>query len=1244
MVWRRPHLTRTIVALGLVFVLWAAAALVGLRILGGPQIRRDLAAAVAGRLGAALGAPVRIGDLDFTVYPMRLLLRDVEVGQEQAPSLRVDLAAVSLGSLHLADRELVVSNLRLRGVWVDGTVPEGVRQGASSWFHVAVRQLEVSDVTVARLDLRDVTFSGGGVEVRWTGSRTRPVEAAVVHVGHFTVEGRGLEPVSGGVEARFRRTSVGWDLGRIKGAGPGWRVDGSGSSVGDRFRGRGTASVDLATLDSVVHAHAELHGAADATFEATLRGPDFTVDAHVTSERLSVVGFGFENVDGEARVTADGIEGSLVHASYAGGDLEGSYVLTDFGPSWGHRVALRGSAVDLVPFLADLSVPAAGLAARADLNADLAWDGHAIRRGRGTGVATLLPVTGDVPVSGRLRVVLAADGALQFDTDGMVLAGGAASWAGRLTLGDWIPNWSVRGEGVSAATVRRLLLGWVGAEILPTDLDGNMALDLRLRGPFHDLTVAGDVAVGPLALGPVDADGLEASFTVGQGRVEIHEASALIGEGRVDARGSVSYDSGRAVDLAVTGRNVDLQRAAAWLGVRAPLDGRIGVRGAVGGTIDVPAVESELTLSDVRIAGIGFGTGTATLALDDGVVEVSDLEVGSLRASAVVGLAARTAEVHGSVRSLGLEPISAPLARIAGSALDLEFSGVFPFDRPSGVLQVMSSAGASGRLDLSEDGFGFDLVRPEVWRLSGRLSRSQAGFDGRFEFAVPQLGTVLEDALAADVPVVGRAAGDGRIVLASEAPARIDGRIAALSIEVEGEHGELESPAVFTVVGNAVSVENLRLRGQGTTFAASAGRAEDGAFFGTFSGQLPGVLFGILVPELNPRGRVEVDGVLTGSGDQPRFEGTARVEGGSVTVPGLSVPLTRISGELEFVPEAIRLEAVDFAYGSGRGVCDGRIFIAPEPELDLAVTVDRLRWPLAAGLVPVLDGSLRLAGPLTALSLSGDLTLLRTTYRRDVNLQRLVLEELMAPERAAISEENALLLNIRVAVPGTLDINAPLARLTAQGELRVVGSSDQPGVLGRLEALPGGEVDLSGNRFELDRATVTFSNPGRIDPFLDVVGRTIVDSTEITIALVGTLDHLTPTFTSNPPLPEMDIISFLSTGRRADEAGQLQAGALASSFLAEQLTGEVTRQARTLLDVDQLRVDPFLAQSENPTARVTVVKQLSRDWTVTLSTNLASNREEVVVSRWRLGQGFYLEANRDTDGSYGLEVKWQQRY
>ena len=69
-----------------------------------------------------------------------------------------------------------------------------------------------------------------------------------------------------------------------------------------------------------------------------------------------------------------------------------------------------------------------------------------------------------------------------------------------------------------------------------------------------------------------------------------------------------------------------------------------------------------------------------------------------------------------------------------------------------------------------------------------------------------------------------------------------------------------------------------------------------------------------------------------------------------------------------------------------------------------------------------------------------------------------------------------------------------------------------------------------------------------------------------------------------------------------------------------------------------------MSHRPSSTARVTLVKQLAPNWTVVVESNLSSNREEVVISRWYLSPGLFLEATRDTDGSYSLDVKLRRRY
>jgi hypothetical protein len=1243
---RRPHLTRTTIGLLLAVVVWLGVLAAAFWAVGLPRTRAWLAGEISRRLTEAMGQPVRVSDVRVSLDPPRLLLRGVEVGPASAPILEVGVAELMVGDVRLAAREVEIDNLRLVGVRINLQSLPATRRASAPWVRVVVRQMELQDVQLERIEIPGGTvLSARDVEARWSGSRRSPISAAVVHVGAFTLSPPGMEPISGSLMAWGRETETGWEVGRLRGSGDGWAVDASGAQARGGFRARGSLRLELAQLDRTLHIQAGIAGLVTLDWRATRQGSNFRVDTEVLAAKASVAGLDFHDVEGQAHISPEGLEASVSRLTFAGGRFEGSYSLGGFGPPWAHRIAVRGEGVDLARFLRELGADDAGLSASGRVSADVAWDGTHFKQGAGTGIADLEPGRGDVPAAGRVVVGLAGDGQLTFDTKGVLLAGAPVHWAGGLTLGSWVPNWTVQGETVPIPAIARLLRGWIGSDVLPAALRGQAAVDLAIRGPFRDIEVGGTVAAAPIAFGPVEADGVQASFLAGHGVLSVSSGSVVVGGGTVKVNGELRYAAGARLQFALAGDGVPLARMVAWGGIHAPLTGSVKIAGTLAGTVAVPQADARIDLARVTVAGVTFGDGTGHVTLRDGIVTLADLVVGPFSAAARVDLARREAAVDAKLSGFGLDAISPPLARMAGGALDCTLHGRFPFDNPAGVLEVTSAKGAHGRVELDADGLRVELARPKVWRLDGDLRHARSEYRGTLALTVDSWRSLAEDLVGAELPLDGRMEADAGLTFAPPQPPRLDGAIRVLDLVVEGEQASLEKPASFDIEGGAIHLAGATLVGKRSKLFVRAGRESDGTLTGNVSGELPAALLGIVWRDARPSGRVEMLGEISGTDSAPRFEGTARVTDGSLRIPGLADPVTHVSGVLEFSPEAIRLDGVEYYMLGGTGVCNGRIVLSPRLELDLSLGLKAVRWPLMLGLTPILTGDVRLVGPLNDLSLSGKAVLNRTAFRRDIDLQKLIVEQLRAPERARVTEASPIALNISVDVPGTLEVETALAHLSLRGNLRIVGNTARYGVLGRLEALPGGELELSGVQYELDHATVTFTSPERIEPSLDVLARTTVQSFDITVALVGPLNHLTPTFTSSPALPEMDIVSLLFVGRTAEQATGSQTGAMASSFITSELTGAVTKRARTLLDVDQLQIDPFAStQSGSPTARLTVAKQLSRKWNVTVSTNLTSNREEIVTSRWRLGQGIYLEASREADGSYSMEVKWQRRY
>jgi len=1242
---RRPHLSRTTIGVLVALTVWVVILAALLKALGHPRVRGWLAQVAATRIAAAVGMPVAVEDVRISLYPPRIALLGVRLGERGKEVLTARVAETAVTRFDLGDRELVLSFLHLAGVKVAAALPEGGGERRGLWVRVVVRQLEVEDLEVERLVLPDgIVFRASGVEARWSGTTRRPVSAATFHADTVTIQVPGLAPISGAVSGRGRLTPEGWEIGRVRGAGAGWRAEGQARAVASTVTAEGTVGFDLATLDAAVGAAAGLAGWVEGGFRLTA-APALRLAMEVTAPRVEAAGFSITDLRGEVEVSGDGVEGSLQEGRFAGGSVEGSYRLTGLAPPWRHRVAMRGRGLDLALFLRQLGVGDGGMAAACDVNAELTWDGVKIGRGSGTAVADLNPTGGEVPVGGRVVAQLVTPGVISFDARALRVAGGSVSWDGTLTLGSWVPRWQVRGEGVPVATVARLLRDWVGSDVFPPELVGETAFDLVLRGPFEQVRVIGDAALAPVAFGPLEADSLVGHFAVVDGTVTVEDGVVQVGGGTVSVSGRMLLDEALTLDLRFHGRGVPLSRLARWGGIPAPVEGRVGFAGTLNGPLSRPRGRVGLTLEGVSVAGADLGAGQGQVVVGDGAVRLENLEVGPLSADVDVDFSRCQASVVAELKGFALERLSPPLAGLLGGALDCSLRGAFPFDSPGGRLLVSAPGGASGELELNQQGLRLELERPGAWRVAGALAREGRGFRGSTSFSVRSWRMVGEQLGAGTIPFDGTLQGQGEVVLAPSQPLRVGGSIEQATLVLENGTASLVRPAPFSVTGSAVSVGEAMFTGPDVALSLTFQRGPSGELAGRVTGELPAELLGLVWHDAQPRGRVHLEAELGGTDATPEIVGKATIANGAMTIPGVPGRVTGIDGAVTLVNGSLQLDGVRFVAAGGHGTCSGTVTFLPEVELDLAVDVASVRWPLAEGLAPALSGSVRLVGPLAALVLSGSGTVEPTSYRQNVSLQSLVLDALLGAERLPAAEEAPVSLNLAVRVPGTFLVENATARLAFEGELRIVGTSSLPGVLGELTALPGGEITLSGVRYDVDHAIVTFADPRAIAPYLDVLIRGTVDYWEVTAAVSGTLDRLTPTLSSNPPLPDSDILGLISSGGAVSRAGVGEGQAVAGGLLLEQLTGAVAGRARTLLDLDQLRIDPaVLSQTGDPTARVTVVKQLNPNWSVTVSTNLAANREEIVVSRWRLAPGVYLEAMRDGDGSYSMEVKWKRRY
>jgi translocation and assembly module TamB len=188
----------------------------------------------------------------------------------------------------------------------------------------------------------------------------------------------------------------------------------------------------------------------------------------------------------------------------------------------------------------------------------------------------------------------------------------------------------------------------------------------------------------------------------------------------------------------------------------------------------------------------------------------------------------------------------------------------------------------------------------------------------------------------------------------------------------------------------------------------------------------------------------------------------------------------------------------------------------------------------------------------------------------------------------------------------------------------------------------------------VQRGTLRFSNPERIDPVVDLVASTEVQGFNITLTLGGTLEHPDIHLASDSNLADLEIFSLIAGSQRPTDnplppqttaEQQADPNQLARQFLYGQAASAITKRVGTLLRFDRFRIDP-VAVAGQPTSGigVTVGKRLSKDVFVTYSTLPTTSQQYIVQVEWQARKNVVLVLTRVGDGSYAIDAQWQRRF
>jgi translocation and assembly module TamB len=807
----------------------------------------------------------------------------------------------------------------------------------------------------------------------------------------------------------------------------------------------------------------------------------------------------------------------------------------------------------------------------------------------------------------------------------------------------------------------------------------------RILGPITEAAFVGHLSLANPQYDNVAWDQLDGDMEYSPDAFLLENTVARRGDASATLNLSLQFDGDWSflpsdnwkLDVRVTRATVDDLQAVS--GTNYPLAGQITGDVTGGGTRAAPVLDANFVVENIAASGWRFDRFSGALHWDADELRLAHAELRG-NSGAVVGDArylpkVQQAEFNITGTGIALDKIrklQSPALPVRGQ-LDFSLRGSGPIRAliAQGDLRVANlRLGTESEGDftgqLTSDGSNARITvasEPVHEKLQGEINIGLTGdepISGKLSVAQFDLDPFIVAGLHM-AQLTGHGSADGTFTFSGSLrqPDTIeaDADIARISFNYDFVQLTNDGNIRFAYRRNQIRIEQARLHGPDTDMQITgSGRFDrDRRLDFTITGGVNLRLLGGLVPDLNAQGRAEVNVLVQGTMSQPRISGRATVRDASAIYADFPVGLSKLTGELVFDKSRLLFDKVTAESGGGQLSLSGNIAYAESPvryEITATTPLARIRYP--AGMSWLAGGTIELSGTSNASLVSGRVQLQRLLFAQGVDLASFFAST--STGAPGPTSSSPFLQNMAFDVEGQTTPGARIewsgAHVEMDGNVRLRGTWNRPVLLGHIHLL-GGEMPFRGNTFELTRGDIDFSNPFRLDPILNVEATSTISQYQVTIDFSGPSSHLALNYRSDPPLPDSDIVALLALGSPGEESGlRSQPGSGqnygATALLSEAISSGVGGRIEQLFGITSFRVDPFVAGTateSNAAARVTIRKQVTRDLTITYSTNAAtSNQYQLIQVEYTLKRGLLVEFLRDINGTYGFDIKWVKHF
>jgi translocation and assembly module TamB len=726
--------------------------------------------------------------------------------------------------------------------------------------------------------------------------------------------------------------------------------------------------------------------------------------------------------------------------------------------------------------------------------------------------------------------------------------------------------------------------------------------------------------------------------------------------------------------------NADLAELAQLAGSHRPLSGTLNLTATLSGTRGDPHGDGHVEIRDAAAYGLPFPAARSDLRLANHQLQLNNV-AGTLYDAPLTGSA--TLSTTSNDFRLNLAAQNLDLARFPKL-----HSGRITVDGRADFTARMSGTPDQPSIEahLHVHDLALDQERAGDFFLDATTRGRQLDVQAHSDFEQAELkiqGNVgLERDFPADLNVdfrqldidsllniylQGRVTGHSRLAgtlqlrgpLRTPRDLKVSAQIQSLNAELEHVQLQNSEPIRFEIADQTLRLESFHLTGSGTDFTAhgTAQLADARDLDLHLEGTVNMALLHTVNPKLSARGTLGVKVDANGTFAEPVLQGRLDVKDTFLNHDDFPSGLSDLKGVLLFDRNRIQIESLTGTTGggsvtlTGSGTYQNGTFL-----MDFGATAHDVRLRYPPGVSSTANADLRLTGTSTSPLLSGNVVVNKLAVTPGFDFGS-YLEK--SKQSAVVTQrdslESRLKLDLHITTSPELQMQTAMAKLSGSADLRVRGTADRPVIMGR-SAVSEGDVSINGTKMHVDRADITFSNPARTEPIIDLQAYTRVRDYDITVTLSGDLtktNGLKTSWRSEPPLPESDIITLLALGRTQEESAAAQSGGtfgmggeISNLLINEAINSTVNSRLQRLFGASRIKIDPQgLASTTNIVRgpQVTIEQQVASNITVTYSTNVSVASQQIIQLEYNVTRNVSVVALRDQNGVVSFDIKIRQR-